>query len=85
MTELTVPPTADPAEVESLAREFLEIGHEVEIRGDEMTAERLHTSGEVTGFVDRPGEAASLEIEGAPLGRGSGLSDDVESIITVSE
>ena len=85
MTELTVPPTADPEKVESLVREFLEVGDEVEIRGDEMTDERLHTSGEVTGFVDRPGEAAYLEIDGAPLGRGSILYDDVESIIKVSE
>ena len=85
MTELTVPPTSDPAEVKSLVREFLEVVDEVEIRGDEMTDERLHTSGEVTGFVDRPGEAAYIEIDGAALGKGSVLYDDVESIIKLSE
>ena len=50
MTELTVPPSVDPEEVESLVREEVEslvrdflAGDEVEIRGDEMIDERLNS------------------------------------------
>lgn len=83
MTELEIPPNADEQTASELVREFVDVGDEVEIWGEEMTQTegdgRVRSNGRITGF-----EPAYLELDGEPLDGKSVRYDEIHTMTRVA-